>query len=129
MGYYKELAFALRVRGLDEQQIQDTLEDVQSHTKASGVEPHVDFGAPASYAEQFELRKRMTSGKKFIVGFALGAIAAAALQILVMVLFRVDARIGAFPLFLGIALILVLIGLVGGFLLDRRLPRGFSEND
>lgn len=126
MSYYTDLAFELRLRGLSEDRVRATLEEVASHAEAAATDPKTEFGEPQLYAEQFEKKRSRTLGVKIVtVGVVIGVVVAA-LQLVIEASFGVDARFGPVALFLCLAVVIVAISLGVGFVTDRRLPRGFS---
>lgn len=126
MNYYRELAFELRVRGMSEEQIRSTLTDVRSLASESGVDPREQFGAPEAYAGQFDKRTSTTAGKRFLMIMVIVAVACTVGLFVVSRVIDVQMRVVHLSVPLVAGVVVVVIGLVGGFLLDRRLPRGFT---
>ena len=58
MSYERDLAFNLRIRGLPEDEIAETLDEVRAHAAANGSPAEDEFGSPQEYAKQFPSRKR-----------------------------------------------------------------------
>jgi hypothetical protein len=124
MNYYREVAFALRVRGMSESEIGSTLRDIRAHVDESGQEPLAQFGDPEEFAGRFEQRTSTTTGRRFVIVMTVLALVSVIALFIVARSLDVPLRIGALsiPLFTGV--IVLVIGFVGGFVLDRRLPRG-----
>ncbi|WP_445442957.1 hypothetical protein [Clavibacter sp. km1a] len=127
MGYYRRLAFELRMRGLDEARIRSTLEDVQSDCRLAQASPEVRFGDPRVFAGQFPQQRTWTPGKRFVTVTAVIAALLAVALIAVSATLDIAMRVGPLSVPLWSGLLLAALGFVGGFVLDRRLPRGFDE--
>lgn len=122
MSYERNLAFNLRLRGLSEAELAEILEEVRAHEAAAGTPAEAEFGTAEEYAKQFPKKKRRTRGHTItMVGAAL-AIAYVLLAVLLMVLFRVDIREHVGPITLLPGLVLVLAGVLAGFLTDYFQP-------
>jgi hypothetical protein len=128
VSYYRELAFALRVRGLPEQKIRSTLEDVKSHSAESGREPAAEFGSPDDFAARFERIRASTAGRRFVAVMTVAAFGVVIGLLFLARLWESEMRLGGFSLPLLAGLVVALTGFLGGFLLDRRLPRGFNAD-
>lgn len=124
MGYYRELAFALRIRGVSEREIASTLEQVRDHPTGA-AEAAVTFGEPVAYAERSVQRVRPTSGKRFVATMTVLAVVVVVTSAVVSRVLDVELRLAGISVPLTVGVLLAVVGLVGGFLLDRRLPRGF----
>ncbi|MET1086542.1 MAG: hypothetical protein ABWY04_05395 [Arthrobacter sp.] len=70
--YFRALALGLRQRKLSEDQVADTLRELQSHLQETGARPQDAFGSPKSYAERFPKRSTVSLGTK--VGYLAGAV-------------------------------------------------------
>jgi hypothetical protein len=126
MNYYRRLAFELRVRGLDERRVRSALDDVKSDCALAGASPEDRFGDPRVFAAQFPLQRTWTPGKRFVTVTAVVAALLAVALIAVSVTLDIPMRMGPLSVPLWSALLVAAIGFVGGFVLDRRLPRGFD---
>lgn len=126
MNYYRELAFALRVRGLSEDTIRSTLDDVRMHSAEAGQDPSHEFGPPDRFAENFEKGGAHAAGRRFVVVMTVVALAVVIGLFVLSKAMGAELRVGVFsiPLFAGV--VVAVAGFVGGFLLDRRLPAGFG---
>lgn len=122
MGYYRELAFALRIRGVSEREIASTLEQVRDHPTGAAA---ATFGEPVAYSERFVQRVRPTSGKRFVATMTVLAVVVVVTSAVVSRVLDVELRLAGLSVPLTVGVLLAVVGLVGGFLLDRRLPRGF----
>ncbi len=58
VGYYRALAFNLRLRHLPEAEVARILEEVRELSRACGSTPQTEFGPAADYAEQFDRRQQ-----------------------------------------------------------------------
>lgn len=123
--YYRELAFALRLRGLDEQQIASTLDDVAAHSWESRTDARAEFGDPHAFAARFEQDSSKTAGRKFVAVMVVLAVIVAIGTLVGAKVLDLSVSLGPFSVSLFAALLCALVGLAGGFVLDRRLPRGF----
>lgn len=122
MGYYRELAFALRIRGVSEREIASTLEQVRDHPTGAA---EATSGEPVASAERFVQRVRPTSGKRFVATMTVLAVVVVVTSAVVSRVLDVELRLAGISVPLTVGVLLAVVGLVGGFLLDRRLPRGF----
>lgn len=122
MGYYRELAFALRIRGVSEREIASTLEQVRDHPTGAA---EATFGEPVASAERFVQRVRPTSEKRFVATMTVLAVVVVVTSAVVSRVLDVELRLAGLSVPLTVGVLLAVVGLVGGFLLDRRLPRGF----
>ncbi len=57
-GYYRALAFHLRLRQLPEAEVARVLHEVRELSWASGTTPEAEFGPAQDYADQFDRRKQ-----------------------------------------------------------------------
>ena len=125
MSYARDLTFNLRIRGFSEDEIAATLDEVRAHESATGTPPEDDFGNAQDYAKQFPKKKMRSQGATVIkIGLVL-AIIYGAVSLLLLPFLRVDIRDVVGPIRLWPALVLVLGGLLAGFLTDyyRPVPR------
>lgn len=126
MSYQRHLTFNLRMRGLSELEIAEALDEVRAHEAATGTPAEAEFGTAEEYAKQFPKTKRRTRGRTIvIIGGAL-AVAYVFLTILLM-FFRIDIReyVGRITLWPG--LVLILTGILAGFLTDYFQPARSSR--
>ena len=122
MSYERDLTFNLRIRGLSEAEIAETLAEVRAHVDAAGTPPETEFGTAEEYAKQFPWRKRRTRGRAItMVGVTL-AVAYLLFGLLLMLAFRVDIREFMGPQTLLQAAAVALVGLLAGFLTDYFQP-------
>lgn len=123
MTYQRDLAYALRLRNLDEGTIADIVREVDAHEQAHG-DPREFFGPPETYAEQFPARPR--SRRNLVptyVGVALGV--AWLLGVLVLTgtdLLDAPIRRDAFALWPAVGLIA--LGMVVNVVVLRNRPVG-----
>ena len=125
MSYARDLTFNLRIRGFSEDEIAETLDEVRAHESATGTPAEDDFGTAQEYAKQFPKKKMQSRGATLImIGVVLGLIYIA-VSMLLLPFLRVDIRVVVGPIRLWPALVLVLGGLLAGFLTDyyRPVPR------
>ena len=128
MSYERDLAFNLRIRGLSEDEIADTLDEVRAHGATTGTPAEDEFGTAQEYAKQFPEKKkkktRSLGSAVMMVGVAL-AIIYVAVAMLLLPFLHIDVRDIVGPLRLGPALGLILAGILAGCLTDyfRPLPR------
>lgn len=126
MSYERDLAFNLRMRGLSENEIADTLDEIRAHGAATGTQAEEEFGTPQEYAQQFpEKKSRRTPGATVVLMGAVLAIIYVAVAMLLLPLLRVDIRDIVGPIRLWPALVVMLAGMLTGCLTDyfRPLPR------
>ena len=121
MSYERRLTFNLRVRGLSEAEITEVLDEVRAHEAATGTAAEAEFGTAEEYAKQFPKQKRRTRGKTITTISTALAIAYVLLTVLLM-FFRIDVREYVGPVTLLPALVLILAGLLAGFLTDYFQP-------
>ncbi|MDA3804823.1 MULTISPECIES: hypothetical protein [unclassified Clavibacter] len=129
MNYYRRLAFELRVRGLDEDRIRSTLDDVRSDCSLADAGPEDRFGDPRVFAAQFPQHRTWTPGKRFVTVVVVVAALLAVSLIALSATLDIPMRVGPLSVPLWSALLLAVGGCVGGFVLDRRLPRGFDATE
>lgn len=121
MSYQRHLTFNLRIRGLSEPEIAEALDEVRAHEAATGTPAEAEFGTAEEYAKQFPKKKRRTRGHTITVVGAASAIAYILLTVLLM-FFRIDVREYVGPITLLPGLVLILAGVLAGFLTDYFLP-------
>lgn len=126
MNYYRELAFELRLRGVDDDQIVSALDDVAAHSRDAETDPRTVFGEPEAFAAGYEQRSPRTLGRGFAMWMTVVAIVMAIGSLVVARALELSIRVGVVSVPLILAIVCIVIGLVGGFVLDRRLPRGFT---
>ena len=124
MSYERDLAFNLRIRGLAEDAIAETLDEVRAHAAAAGSPAEDEFGSAQEYAKQFPKRKARSRGYAVVIVGLVLAIIYAAVAMLLLPFLRIDVRDLVGPIRLWPALVLILSAVVGGFLTDyfRPLP-------
>ena len=124
LGYYRALAFSLRLRHLSEPEVTRILEEVRELSRAGGSAPQAEFGSAQEYAEQFD-RRKYRYGTSSVV-FLACVLTAFLIQVLNM---TADLRGGDRLLPLGLSLLTYAVLFVGGasfaVLYEHRLPRTF----
>ncbi|KUM37229.1 hypothetical protein [Arthrobacter sp. EPSL27] len=123
MSYERDLAFNLRIRGLSEDAIAEALDEVRAHAITAGSPANEEFGSSQEYARQFPRQKARSRGYAVATVGAVLAITYAAAMFLLPFL-GMDVRGFVGPIMLWPALVLILGGVVSGFLTDyfRPLP-------
>lgn len=121
MSYQRHLTFNLRTRGLSEHEIAEAIQEVRAHEAATGSSAEAEFGTAEEYAKQFPKKKRRTRGHAITVIGAALAVAYVLLTVLLM-FFSIDVREYAGPLTLLPGLVLILAGVLAGFLIDYFQP-------
>ncbi|WP_298042451.1 hypothetical protein [uncultured Citricoccus sp.] len=122
MSYEHDLAFNLRQRGLPESQIVEAIEEVRTHTAATGVSAEAEFGPAEQYAESFPAVKRRNRGQRVVAVAVLLAIAYGLASLALKPLTGFDIKVLTGPVTLWPALVIVGTGLLGGFLTDYLRP-------
>jgi hypothetical protein len=125
MNYDRDLAFNLRIRGLSEAEISETLDEVRAHVAATGMPAKDEFGSAQEYAKQFPQTKRRTRGTIITtVGVAL-SVAYLVVAVLLLPFLGFDVRVYVGPRVLLQAVVLALGSVLIGFLADvlRPAPR------
>lgn len=122
MSYERRLAFNLRIRGLSEPEIAETLDEVRAHECATGTPVEAEFGTAEEYAKQFPKMKRRSRGQTIVTIATVLAIAYVLFAVLLAVLFRVDIREYVGPITLQPGLVLIVAGILAGFLTDYFQP-------
>ena len=125
MTYEHDLAFNLRMRGTPESQIAEVLEEVRAHAPTTGTSAESEFGTPKGYASSFPKVKRRTLGSRVVIAAAIIALAyiVAIFALKALIDFNIEVITG--PVLLWPALVVLALGILGGFLLDyfRPAPR------
>ena len=121
MTYEKDLAFNLRIRGMSESQIIEVISEVRAHA-ANGVSAESEFGTPEEYASSFPKSKRRTRGVRVVTAAVIIAIAYGVTVLALMVVFNFDIRAITGPVTLWPALLIIVLGVLGGFLIDYLRP-------
>lgn len=116
MSYDRELAFNLRIRGLSEEQVSETLDEVRAHESATGSAAEDEFGPAKEYATQFPKGKQRSRGAMIATVGAALAVAYVAVGLVILPFMGVDIRDFVGPLELLPALVLGLGGVLAGFL-------------
>jgi hypothetical protein len=126
IGYYRSLAFHLRLQQLPESEVARILEEVRELSRACGSTPQAEFGSAQDYAEQFERRKQRW-GLSLVV-FLTCALAAFVLQVMntTAVLRGGDRLLPPGPSVLTYAALFV-GGACFAVLYEHRLPRAFRK--
>lgn len=126
MTYEKDLAFNLRIRGMSESQIVEVISEVRAHA-ANGVSAESEFGSPEEYASSFPKGKRRTRGARVIAMAVIVAIAYGVAVLVLAVVFHVDIRAITGPVTVWPALLIVVLGILLGFLIDYLRPPPRSD--
>ena len=124
MSYYRSLAGALRGRRLPEHRVAELLDEVRELAAESGEPPERLFGAPSTYADQFPRGTARSAGRRIVVAGAVLALALLVGDLVLKSQGHPDVT-GPFPGSIALAGFL-LLGVVAGFLVDSRLPAGFT---
>ena len=126
IGYYRALAFNLRLRHLSEAEVTCILEEVRELSRAGGSTPQAEFGSAQSYADQFD-RRKYRYGLSLVV-FLACVLTAFLIQVMNM---TADLRGGDRLLPTGLSLLTYAALFVGGatfaVLYEHRLPRAFRK--
>ena len=122
MSYARRLTFNLRLRGLSEAEIAETLHEVREHEAATGTPAAAEFGTAEEFAKQFPHKKRRTRGRTITTIGAVVAFAYALFAVLLALLFSVDIREFVGPITLLPGLVLLLVSVLAGFLTDYFQP-------
>lgn len=115
MGYYRDLALELRRRGLSEPEVRQQL---RATMELGGEQPSEVFGGPTEYAARFPVSPHRSVGQWIAL---LGLITA----LLLIIATFISGIFGAFGLgwsWLVIAVGVLVVAVLVGYLLDRRLP-------
>ncbi|MDQ0620508.1 hypothetical protein [Arthrobacter globiformis] len=128
MTYERDLAFNLRIRGISEREIAETLEEVRAHEAAAGTPAKDEFGAAQDYAKQFPKGRRRSRGAA-VTTIAAAVSIAYVLAVVVTPFLGIDLRESVGPITLLPALAVILGGVLAGFLTDylRPAPRSLQQ--
>ena len=127
MTYERDLAFNLRIRGISERQIAETLAEVRAHEAATGTLAKDEFGAAQEYAKQFPKGKRRSRGAA-VTTLATVVSLAYVLAVVVTPFLGIDIRASVGPITLLPALAVLLGGVLAGFLTDYLRPAPSSSS-
>ena len=129
MTYERDLAFNLRIRGVSEHEIAETLEEVRAHEAVPGTAATDEFGTPQEYAKQFPKGRRRSRGT-IVTTVAVALALAYVLAVVVTPFLGFDIREAVGPVTLLPALAVLLAGVLAGFLTDylRPAPRPLQSS-
>ncbi|MGP9662693.1 hypothetical protein [Arthrobacter sp. AOP36-C1-22] len=122
MTYEHELAYYLRLRGLQERQVSEVIEEIHAHLAISGNTAESEFGKSVDYAESFAEVKRRSPGVHVITTAGVLAIGYVAAVLALGAWTDVDVRALTGPVMLWPALAVLVAGVLGGFLTDYLRP-------
>jgi hypothetical protein len=128
MSYDRDLAFNLRIRGLPEDEIAEALAEVRAHAATAGSPAEDEFGTAQQYARQFPKQKARSRGHAIAMVGAGLAIIYAAVAMLLLPFLRIEVRDLVGPIRLWPALVLILAGVISGFLTDYFRPLSNSKD-
>ena len=126
MTYEKGLAYHLRTRGMSESQIIEVIREVRAHT-TDDVSAESEFGTPEEYASSFPKSKRRTRGVRVITAAAIIAFAYGVAVVVLAVIFKFDIRAITGPVTLWPGLLIIVLGFLGGILIDYLRPPPRSD--
>ena len=126
MTYEKGLAYHLRTRGMSESQIIEVISEVRAHT-TDDVSAESEFGTPEEYASSFPKSKRRTRGVRVLTAAVIIGIAYVVVVVGLMVVLKFDIRAITGPVTLWPALLIIVLGVIGGFLIDYLRPPPRSD--
>ena len=122
MSYEKELAFHLRQRGTREDDLATILAEVRA-VAPDDKTATAEFGAAADYATKFPQRTPARSRGRIIVAIAtVLATTYSVVNFIIFPYFGITLFDSIGPIRLWPALLLIAIGVVVGFLVDRNRP-------
>ncbi|MFF2315930.1 hypothetical protein ACFVTE_06645 [Arthrobacter sp. NPDC058097] len=127
MKYERDLAFNLRIRGISEPQIAETLAEVRAHEAATGTPAKDEFGTAQEYAKQFPKGKRRSRGSAVTTVSTVVALVYV-LAVVVTPFLGIDLRDSVGPITLMPALAVLMGGTLAGFLTDYLRPAPSSSN-
>lgn len=127
MNYERDLAFNLRIRGLPEDEIAETLDEVRAHEVASGTPARDEFGTAQEYAKQFPKKKRRSAGQVIMMTAVMLALIYVAVATLLLPFLRIDVRDIVGPIRPWPGLVLILAGALAGCLTDYFRPVARSK--
>ncbi|WPR69354.1 hypothetical protein SLW73_05905 [Glutamicibacter protophormiae] len=122
MNYERNLTFNLRMQGMPESEIAETLKEVRSHEATTGASAEAEFGPAEEYAKQFPKRKRRTKGRAIVTAGLMLAVAYLLFALLGKPLAGIDIRDYVGPLVLLPAVAIIAVGMLLGFLVDYFQP-------
>ncbi len=122
MSYERKLTFNLRMQGMSESNIVETLKEVRAHEATTGASAATDFGKAEDYARQFPKRKRRTRGHTVTIIGSILAVSYVVDALLLLPLRNIDIRDLVGPVTLWAALLALLASVVVGFLTDYFKP-------
>lgn len=125
MRHYRDVALDLRLRGVREPEIAVVLERI---AKGSDTDPTSLAGDPSASGEQCGAPRRRSTGQRFAGAMTVLGVVIAATGLVVAKVVGLPVSVGVVPVPLTAAAGCVAVGIVCGFLLDRRLPRGFDRS-
>lgn len=125
MSYEHDLSFQLRLRGLKEADIADVVAEVRDHAASGGEMPETEFGTPEEYAASFPApttKRRRSAGARLTTVTTLLAASYLIVMLALKVFMDFDMREIVGPVSLWPAGVLVVSGLLVGFLVDYLRP-------
>lgn len=122
MTYYRRLVFALRRRGLPEQEVLDVLAEAQTHCLAVGQGPEQALGPAREFAASFAKGDRWPVGLRVFYASVLVGLVQIITVIWITRANDLDHTAGPVAWVLEIALGIFLAGYLTGQGIDRRLP-------
>lgn len=122
MNYERNLTFNLRMQGMPESEIAETLKEVRSHEGTTGASAEAEFGPAEEYAKQFPKRKRRTRGRIIVTAGVILAVAYLLFAFFAKPLAGIDIRDYVGPLMLLPAVAVIAVGMLLGFLVDYFQP-------
>jgi hypothetical protein len=122
MSYERDLAFNLRQRGLPEAQVDEVIDEVRAHTATTGASAEAEFGTAEQYAASFPAVKRRSRGHRVVAVAVLLAITYVLAGLALKPLIGFDIKVLTGPVTLWPGLVIVVAGLLGGFLTDYLRP-------
>lgn len=126
MNYERKLAFNLRMQGMTEAEIAETLKEVRSYENTAGTSVETEFGPAEEYAKQFPKRKWRTQGRAIASAGMVLAIVYLLFAFFGKPLAGIDIRDYVGPLVILPALAVIAAGLLLGFLVDYFRPARVS---
>jgi len=116
MGYYRQLALELRRRGLSEPEV---VQQLRATAEIAGDDPAAVFGTPVDYAQRFPVTPHRSVGQWVAqLGLLWG--------IVIVIVTVVRWLTGETSLWSGLVVAagVIILAVVLGLLVDRRLPDG-----
>lgn len=128
MSYHNDLAYQLRRRGCDEDQVSEVLYTVDDAVNSTGRTAEEEFGRPETYAEKFEGPKKSTPGRKVLGVFGfLGILGVAVYAIWPQWFGFTNVIVEQFAGII-VLLLLLILGVAIGSIVDHRLPSSYTEH-